>query len=468
MTHQSDGVTGIGFRAALGLLQTIQKGACRVASPRAGERADNALLDSGTSSVRLLLRSIGQNVGGDALASTVRTHFFGLPSSSSDAEATMPPRKKKSILLPMVKRIGSHHDERRVADDLSPDEKPHIDVPMRLASAALALCAVLPRPPTMSRETLSGAVPIALSLLDDVPSKHQAVGALVLVAILEAASSLEPEASAFLLEKCSSVVHSSLESAIRQCGRDEPILFAVICLAQSRWITYFTFCSRNLDTAISPSAVLAVTRKAAVDILIAVRKQAQTGGRDGNDERIARALVAGVNPLLAQLDRFPEAASVEIARIGLSALLPVLGWSGMRPAVRTAQVAGMTSLVALMHGSAPVMPRHGMKIMTTLLLLLDRTDKDAAFLSCDKTLKSTDGGSADSKISTEATIHIALWTASIALAICGYSAERVLVHVEKTHSSRQTLLDRCAEIRALVKTCSNHESCTESQKEVHV
>ena len=403
-----------------------------------------------TYSLRLLLRKISGNIGIDILASTTRAHFFGRLSCSSDANAIVQPQDG-GVFMPMVKRIGSNNHKRAAARAVSSDEKPHIYIPMRLSAAAIILCAALPQHCNnfeMWDKAFSDALPIAMSLLDDIQSIHQAIGALIFASVIEAASSFELEVIPSFVLKFGSMVTSSLESAIQICGREEPTVLTIICLAQSKWINYLGLYSRNPDSAISPSEVQAMAHKAAADILIAVRKQAQTGGRDGSDERIAGALVAGINPLLAQLTSFPKAASVELARVGLSALLPLVGWSGMRLEVRSAQVSALVGLISLMNGAYPIMPHHGKKIMTEVFLLLDRADKDAAFLSNNKTAGMINGKNHDDEISTDATIKVALYAASVALTICGCSAETVLEHIESTQSSRKPLINRCFKIRA--------------------
>ncbi|KAL7529143.1 hypothetical protein ACHAXR_002813 [Thalassiosira sp. AJA248-18] len=440
----TDGVTGIGSRVAMDLLRTIQHcSSCVVSSSTEIAKVNNC-----PATILVVLRNISQNIGIDLLVSTIRAHFFGRLSHSCsfDVNAIVQPQAS-GVFMPMVSRIGSNNKKRSTDVAVSSDEKPHIDIPMRLSAGAIILCASLPQTCNNVEtrdEAFSDALPIALSLLDDVQSFNQATGALLLISVVEAASSFELESSPSFVEKFRSLVTSSLESAIRMCGRGEPAVLTIVCLAQSKWIRYLGLQSYSPDAVLSPSDVCAIARKAACGVLFAICKQAQTGGRDGNDERIAGALVAGINPLLAQLADFPEAASVEIARVGLSAMLPVVGWSGMRLETRSAQISALAGLVSLMTGAYPIMTHHGKKIMTEVFLLLDRTDKDAVFLSNNET---TDGENHDDKVSTDAMSKVALFAAAVSVAICGKSAHTVLEHVESTRSSRKLLLSRCLEIR---------------------
>ena len=434
MVQKTDGVPGTGSRVALSLLQTIHRSLCGDQHSK-GEQLDNP------PSLRELLGQLCQRIGGDLLSSTVRAHFYGrLSASTSDAIVDS---KASGPFMPMIQRIGSDAI-RSSAAATSSDEKPHIDIPMRASAAAIVFCAALDQPDSNFDQldsAFSDALPVALTLLDDVQSIHQAIGALILVSVIESASRLEAAIPAFV-EKFGSVVTSSLETGVQMNIRGEPTFLAAICLAQSRWIRYLGSKSNNQRIAGLPEAST-LARKAASDVLIAISKQAQIGARDGNDERIAGALVAGVNPLLAQLAELPEAASIEVARVGLAPLLPSIGWSGTSLETRSVQIAATSGLISLMNGAYPVMPHHGKKIMTEVFLLLDRLDKDAEFLR--NNAKDGNRGTEDDTVSTDVAAKVALHAAAVALAICGSGAEDVLQHVEATQT-RKRLLERCNEI----------------------
>eukprot|EP00584_Thalassiosira_punctigera_P027169 CAMPEP_0172580342 /NCGR_PEP_ID=MMETSP1067-20121228/139709_1 /TAXON_ID=265564 ORGANISM="Thalassiosira punctigera, Strain Tpunct2005C2" /NCGR_SAMPLE_ID=MMETSP1067 /ASSEMBLY_ACC=CAM_ASM_000444 /LENGTH=776 /DNA_ID=CAMNT_0013373081 /DNA_START=48 /DNA_END=2374 /DNA_ORIENTATION=+ len=431
----TDGVSGVGSRVGMGLIRIIHQSSSRVLSSTVEEIVAHTCPGNRSHSLRLILRGISENIGVDLLVSTVRAHFFGrLMHSCSCVDNAIVQTQVSGIFMPMVKRIGSAHHERTAASTALSDEKPHIDIPMRISAAAIILCAALPQPCNnfeMQNKAFSDSVPIAMSLLDDAQPFHQAMGALMFVSVIEAASSSEPEGIPSFVKNFSSITPSLLGSSIQMCARESPPVLTCISLAQSKWIKYLGIYSRIPGTAISPSEVLVMARKAVADILVVIRTQAQTGGHGSNDERIAGALVAGINPLLAHLASFPEAESVEIARIGLSTFLPLIGWSGMRLEVRSAQVSALVGLISLMNGAYPIMPHHGKKIMTEVFLLLDRADKDAAFLGKNKT-DLINGNTLDDRISTDATIEVALHAASLALIICGKSAQDVLGHIEAT------------------------------------
>ena len=398
-----------------------------------------------TSSLRLLLCNISQNIGVNVLSSTIRAHFFGrLPHSSRDANNTITSRPKTSgVFMPMIQRDGSSNH--MAAAQASSDEKPHLDIPMRISAAAIILCAVLPT--RSDRETLdkalSDTLPIVMTLLDDVQSINQATGALLFVSVIEAAYSSKLTKTPSFVGQFSALLTSVFEGTLQMCGREDPTVLTMICLAQSKWVRYCEFLSNNADTANTPSQVHAMSRKATSDILVAIGKQSRVGGREGNDERLAGALVAGINPLLAQLAHLPKAACIEIARVGLATILPIIGWSGMSLEVRSAQIAALAGLLSLMDGAYPIMPRHGKKIMTELILLLDRTDKDATFLN------KTKHNHEDDIVSTDATCKFTLLAAAVSLVTCGKSAETVLKYIESTHPSKDQLINRIQEIRTV-------------------
>ncbi|KAL9185464.1 hypothetical protein ACHAXT_003241 [Thalassiosira profunda] len=437
----TDGVTGTGSRVALSLLQTIHRSLCGDQHSKE-EQLDNP------PSLRQLLGQLCQRIGVELLSSTVRAHFYGRLSAST-SDAIVDP-KASCPFMPMIQRIGSDAIRPTAVTASSSDEKTHIDIPMRASAAAIVFCAALDQPDSNFDQldsAFSDALPVALTLLDDVQSIHQAIGALILVSVIESASKLEVAIPAFV-EKFGSVVTSSLETGVQMNSRGEPTVLAAICLAQSRWIRYLGSKSNNQRIAGLPEAST-LARKAASDVLIAISKQAQIGARDGNDERIAGALVAGVNPLLAQLAELPEAASIEVARVGLAPLLPSIGWSGTSLETRSVQIAATSGLISLMNGAYPVMPHHGKKIMTEVFLLLDRLDKDAEFLR--NNAKDGNRGTEDDTVSTDVAAKVALHAAAVALAICGSGAEDVLQHVEATQT-RKRVLERCSEIRTMSET----------------
>ena len=410
--------------------------------------------------LRLLLREISRNIGVGVLVSTTRAHFFGRPmdTDSLDANAMTAQPRASGVFMPMIQRNMDSNDNRSRAAVVpaTSNEKSHVEIPMRVSAAAIILCAIGFE---MRDDTYSDVIPVALSLLDDVQSINVAVGALISISVIEAATySCKLGAIPSFVKKYGPVLTSLLEGAIRMVVCEEPTFLTLVCSAQSRWIRLLgRLCTRNQFTSAVPaSAVRALARKSASDLLIAIGKQVRAGGRGGNDKRIAGAFVAGINPLLAQLADFPEAASVEIARIGLAAMLPLVGWSGIGLGVRSAQISALAGMISLMNGSYPVMSHKGKKIMTALFLLLDRADKDATYLHNSKETNLTEEeGLGDSEISTVVTSNVTLHSAAVALALCGGGAEDILNYIMTSQSTKKQSVDRCLEIQAKAKllTC---------------
>ena len=321
---KTDDVSGIGARVAMSLLQTVQTSSlCSGTSSSIVKVVDKSC----STSLRLILCNIGQNIGVDLLSSTIRAHFFGRLSPTStrfdfDANTAITQHHNPSsgVFMPMIQRIGSSNVKKEVP---SSDEKPHLEIPMRLSAAAIILCATILQPCDdfeMTNKALSDTLPIALSLLDDVQTIHQATGALLLISAIESTSKLEQIPS--FVGQFSPIVTSSLADSIQMCGREPPSLLTMICLAQSKWMNYCGVYSNKPDASTPHTQVHEMVSKATATILVAIGKQVHVGGRDGNDERITGVLVAGINPLLAQLVQFPNARSIEIARVGLATILP--------------------------------------------------------------------------------------------------------------------------------------------------
>jgi hypothetical protein len=92
----------------------------------------------------LLLCKISQNVGVHVVVSTLRAHFFGRPMYTGilGANAMIVQPNARGVFMPMVQRgSGSSENHKRAAVVCAKsDEKPHIEIPMRISAAAILLC----------------------------------------------------------------------------------------------------------------------------------------------------------------------------------------------------------------------------------------------------------------------------------------------------------------------------------------
>ena len=440
----------VAFKAATRLLKQIYTVSLLVAP---SQDKDFAGIRESPDNVRSLLQTIGDNVGIEVLTSTVRAFFYGrlthpTSSSSSRSDISAVTSNTPGPYMPMVRRIGT--DKKEVndtvsactnADDLSKECKK-----LQLSAASLIFCTVLQQGSsnfTVHDDALSDAIPILLTMLDDTQPFHQALGAVIFLSAIESlstSSSTESNVPSFVA-KFNTFLTSTFETSIKQCGREDASLITIICYAQSKWIEYLSSLSHHPDCIVPQATVNTVARKAAADLLQVVRNQAQFGCRDGSGERIAGMLLAGINPLLAMLADLPDAAAVEIARVGLSAVLPLMAWRGGNLESHSVHIASMTCLLLLMNGAFPIMPKHGGKILTEVLLLLDRIDKDTAYLIENNAEFPHDS---DDYISAMVSVKVALFCGAVSLIVCGKSAEDVIQHVKSM--SLEKPIDRCREI----------------------
>jgi hypothetical protein len=143
--------------------------------------------------------------------------------------------------------------------------------------------------------------------------------------------------------------------------------------------------------------------------------------RQSDDEGILRALlVGGLIPLLQQQADEPTAEAMEVGRLGLEALLPLLRWDwGLSG--RKVQLAALVALVNLMSAAYPIMPNHGGAILCELL---------ACWGHANRSLQE------DNKLKQEER-QLCLWTcklsthvAAVALAFCGDRGLQVLSRVK--------------------------------------
>ena len=402
---------------------------------------------AGTQEVKLLLCEISQGIGAEILSSTIRAFFYGrlcFPiSSPADVNVVS---SSKGPFMPMIQRTGLK--AKPAAAQSSTKELPHVENKLRSSAAAIMFGAMYIQPWDLLDNAFLDTIPIVLTLLDDVTPFNQAVGGLILLSVMKASHNLTDIPS--FVERFHIMLTRSLGTAIQLCGREDATMLAVLCLAQSRWFKLLRLYSLNVpisksNDALSSAGLCLTIRTAAAHVLDTVKKQTQSGRHDGGDVRISAALVAGMNPLLELLAEFPEAASTEIGRVGLSALLPLVGWRGMSLESRSIQIAALCGLIALMNGAYPIMSNHGTKVMVELVALLHRTRIDAEFLA--KTPATRNCGQANDEVSTLLARQLALYTAAIALIVCGKGAEDVLNHVESKKTSEHVQM--CQEIRGL-------------------
>lgn len=377
----------------------------------------------------MLVQGIGKVVGMEKLAAATRAFFynrqaFPLSTSNESKSITSP---HIGPLMPMIQRITSESRQKanggfsEIAGSC-PSNK------MRITSAAIVFCAVLRRTceSTCLEKTCSDAIPVALSLLNDAKPVNQAIGAIFVISVLKASAK---STSVVHIHKFHAMIMGSLRTAIRHCGENDAVVFAVLCLAQSQG-----FALLHKHSLIGTKEL----HSAAMDLFDIILKQTRASRKDDGDIRLAVALVAGINPILGLLLIFPEAAAVEVCRPGLSALLPLLGLDGMNLETRAIQIAALCSILSLIKGACPIISHHPCKIMTGAYVLLHRLEEDIKFLN--ETVQ--DDGNA-----TAIARNQALYLAAAILAVSD-KAETVLQYIASEHNSKHHI-QRCDEIRSL-------------------
>ena len=88
-------------------------------------------------------------------------------------------------------------------------------------------------------------------------------------------------------------------------------------------------------------------------------------------------LIGSISPLLNELSTITYAPCMEVFRLGLSVMLPILRWEADTDAARSIQIMTLMSLVSLMISSHPLVPRHGGKIMSELLSSIGRITRQS-------------------------------------------------------------------------------------------
>ncbi|EJK50846.1 hypothetical protein THAOC_30048 [Thalassiosira oceanica] len=413
----SDSDTGIAARTAMDLMMEVLS----ILEPKS----------RGNLSLFSMLQNICRHVGVKKIASAARAHFFGRLVGKS---VEIQPRQNGGF-MPMIKRINDDSS----GEDPNNREKPHIETPMRIPSAVVLLSAALSCPGSDDDDEMDtaylDALPVGLSLLDDAQSLHQGLGASMLVSVCESACSQVEKGSLDFVSRYGQLIASVLEEEIRISGRDDPTILGTVCLASSKFVKLLV----SSRCSVQGLSATSLARKFVIEMFNAITTQIHTC-QNGNNERISAVLAAGVNPILAQLATCREAASVEVARKGLSVLLPVIGWSGMDIDTRSAQAVALSSLVSLLVGAYPIMPRKGKQIMIEIILLLDRCTKDTAFLNDQDASGRSGSYTNDMRSATETIAEIARFSAAVCLAVCEDSAASILGHVESTQQ-RDELLD---------------------------
>eukprot|EP00934_Nitzschia_sp_Nitz4_P000736 Nitzschia sp. Nitz4//scaffold4_size323378//225114//227129//NITZ4_000688-RA/size323378-processed-gene-0.215-mRNA-1//-1//CDS//3329553483//736//frame0 len=272
-----------------------------------------------------------------------------------------------------------------------------------------------------TQETLRELVPVCLQLLDSLSKSHAALGVSVLFQLLEMIKG--PRA----WDEYEDELFSKLDSTFT-VHREGPIVLLI-------GRTQFKLLSRQKE---SSKRIRQLCQR-----WLARLHDVSQGAVVKNSRRLI--LQAGVVPFLHQLSCLPNAQGIEIGRLGLTTLLPLVLFMEVEDKTR---FAAMIALINLMHAAFPMMHHHGGKMMCHFLGAFDVT-------------RSTDC-TKDEKCLRDVALHCA----ALCLVICGERAQAILDEVKSEEGKYQAAFVQhvlCIQVRAQV-LCQQFQANEENLK----
>lgn len=331
----------------------------------------------------------------------------------------------------------------------SMDEKPFVQVKSRTVSSLRLLSSFTTH--HSASEVWSQSLPIIYTLIDSNQTTHQSFGGALFVHLLSQGRSFTELFchNHDALQQNKNRSFSSVETAakiitmcIRSC--DDGATLSILLIA----LTHLFEIAEHTGEKISH-----LRNDAATNVMIWVSKHRYCG--PSGEPSIVRAITAnlscGINTLLYQIAQQPNAGAVEMSRMGLSTLLPLIRWDSSSLIARTIQLAAVSSLISLMMGAYPTMKRHGGKIMAELISCVGRGLRDVKIH--EEISKGSHGNTAKSGKetvreigATKLLVAFSLHAGSVALIICERSAEEVLLRIENGNFD-SSILNCCRTIR---------------------
>ncbi len=259
-------------------------------------------------------------------------------------------------------------------------------------------------------ELVSQIIPCCLELLDSANSTYSALGASALNHFLRVL-----ETGNLTLRSMDKRILSQLESASK-VHNEGP---SVIVIGQSQ-VLMLQWSKDDFKMHVS------VCKQWLINLQQATRRSSGNASWE--------LLVGGVIPLLHAIAKSPDARGIEIGRLGLSVLLPLV--AGEFVDIRT-QTAATVALINLLIAAYPIMPHHGGKILCGIL---------ASFST--RSTNHTDD--------LQDVRSIALHAAALCLVVCGSSAYRVIDGADMEKDKYQmSFLSLLSEVRGLAASLEN-------------
>jgi hypothetical protein len=201
-----------------------------------------------------------------------------------------------------------------------------------------------------TREVLVQVVPVCFELIDASSVRHMAMGATCLIHLLETIGG-----GNYVWDKFVGNALSVLNMAFTT-NREGPILLLV---GRAQCLLFEAMGAGNKER-----------RQATFQWLTVLN---QTAHRSASEMICWELLIAGVVPLLQQHANLPNADAMELGRLGLSTLLPLVAGDFVDSKT---QKAASVALINLMMGAYPIIPQHGGKIISTLLAAAARASSN--------------------------------------------------------------------------------------------
>jgi len=317
------------------------------------------------------------------------------------------------------------------------EDKPFHQTQARIVSSVRLLSSL--KFPTISTEVWMHSLPIIYSLIDSNNVSHQSIGGALFLNLLNQStptsflsssgcfSNNQTKRTHALMDSISNLESAVqiLSMAIRTC--EEATTLVIMCAVRRRLFEIAE--TSNIPQTMS-------LRKAAVsDTLNCVNKRSYCGP-NGESELVSAitANLIDVHFLLAQISSQDNAHGIEIARLSLITLLPLIRWDSSTLVGRKIQFIALSCLNSLMMGAHPIMENHGGKIMSELVSCIGRGLRD---MKISRKIQSKVYHEINNKqINDEeasyskGVITFAIHVASVALILCGKSAGDILALLE--------------------------------------
>ena len=379
--------------------------------------------------------------------------------------------KQKSLQRHRHKALYKDNNHHKSDDDMAYNQiKARIVTSVRLFAAL--------KYPNVSTTAWSHALPIIYSLIDSMDASYQALGGALFLHLLNESTPTSFLNSSVTIHKnkafnshANELIDTSstfemamhiLSMILRTC--DNAISLSVLYSVQRR---LFEVAKTSNITK------LATIRRVAVSEILTWIQQRSYCGPNGESGILSALTVAltETNILLGQIASEPNAEAIEVGRLGLCTLLPLIRWNSTSLTSvtgRRIQTLSLCCLISLMMGAYPMMERHGEKIMTELLSCVGRALNDLKILHDmqDKVYQGRpsvdDGNKINEKIILKLCLSVSIHASSVASILCGKQARSVLEKIENGNYM-QELTDACNLIILGESMMQRREKCTNLQ-----